>query len=820
MSLQKAVYGFVPTSITGCTLWLDGADTSSSSMTLTGNTVNTWKDKSGNGYNYTQTSYSTTLPPLSNIKTGTGVYFGSQQGLYNTSFPFPTSYTIFSVANQTTNYGGYQYILHSPYNADYIIFFGSLNGNFATFTGSGGWNDVNANSPSSSIATTSNTASILCCTNNGTTLTPYFNSVAMSTKTGTNAAATGMTLGDTDTAHPRQPWLGTVGEIIIFNSVIGTTERQQVEGYLAQKWGLTDSLPASHPGRSTTLYRSDYTKQNVMTARPYFTAFSPRQISGCALWLDAADSSTITMATGVSQWNDKSGNGYNLTQGSTGSQPTRTGNLLNFVTNYNMNIPQAAINNASTWSMFFAVNPIASVNWFMAKQRDGVNSYNIFSTTQTGGPGPNAYFTGLTNYLYVRMFNAGTLAASSAALTMSQLQILSFVYDGTNMLIYINGNLSSTTAGSFAIQNDTSSTNFLLGQWFGNGTNYNSNGNFQLGELIYFNSSLIATQRQRVESYLAQKWRLTSSLPGGHLHLTQPAGARTALSLVNSKMSLARISIIATGGTITTVGSFKFHTFTYPGGTFTVTANPSTVQVLVVGGGGGGGGYYNGGGGGAGGAVFNSAFSISNGSYTVTVGNGGTGASGGNNPGINGNSGTASSFSTLTGNGGGGGGADNNVNGLTGGCGGGMGPLGATAPGSGNQGYAGGYGTNGPNMGTLGGAYGSGYGGGGGGGMGSVGSNALTSAGPGWGGTGFTYVVGGQNYLVAGGGGGGTADTNNTNFGLGGSSIGGVGGLNTARVAGNGTANTGSGGGGYGRVGTGSAGGTGGTGIVIIAYRV
>ena len=526
MSLRNTSY-FNPTSVGGCSLWLDGADTSSSSMTLTGNTVNTWKDKSGNGYNYTQTSYSTTLPPLSNIKTGTGVYFGSQQGLYNTSFPFPTSYTIFSVANQTTNYGGYQYILHSPYNADFIIFFGSLNGNFATFTGSGGWNDVNANSPSSSIATTSNTASILCCTNNGTTLTPYFNSVAMSTKTGTNAAATGMTLGDTDTAHPRQPWLGTVGEIIIFNSVIGTTERQQVEGYLAQKWGLTDSLPSSHPGRSTTFYRSDYTKQNVMTALPYYVAFSPRQIGGLALWLDGADSSTITMVTGVSQWNDKSGNGYNLTQGSTGSQPTRTGNLLNFVTNYNMNIPQAAINNASTWSMFFAVNPIASVNWFMAKQRDGVNSYNIFSTTQTGGPGPNAYFTGLTNYLYVRMFNAGTLAASSAALTMSQLQILSFVYDGTNMLIYINGNLSSTTAGSFAIQNDTSSTNFLLGQWFGNGTNYNSNGNFQLGELIYFNSSLIATQRQQIESYLAQKWGLTASLPGGHLQATQPAGKPT-----------------------------------------------------------------------------------------------------------------------------------------------------------------------------------------------------------------------------------------------------------------------------------------------------
>jgi hypothetical protein len=194
--------------------------------------------------------------------------------------------------------------------------------------------------------------------------------------------------------------------------------------------------------------------------------------------------------------------------------------------------------------MFFLVNPIASVNWFMAKQRDGVNSYNIFSTTQTGGPGPNAYFTGSTNFLYVRMFNAGTLAASAAALTMSQLQLLAFIYDGTSMFIYINGNLSSTTVGSFAIQNDTSATNFLLGQWFGNGTNYNSSGNFQLGELIYFNTFLAATQRQQIESYLAQKWGLVSSLPGGHLNATQPAGARTALSLANSKIIQKRIPAI------------------------------------------------------------------------------------------------------------------------------------------------------------------------------------------------------------------------------------------------------------------------------------
>jgi hypothetical protein len=37
-------------------------------------------------------------------------------------------------------------------------------------------------------------------------------------------------------------------EILIFNQYLGDTDRRNVEGYLAQKWGLTSSLPAGHPG--------------------------------------------------------------------------------------------------------------------------------------------------------------------------------------------------------------------------------------------------------------------------------------------------------------------------------------------------------------------------------------------------------------------------------------------------------------------------------------------------------------------------------------------------------------------------------------------
>ena len=49
---------------------------------------------------------------------------------------------------------------------------------------------------------------------------------------------------------------------------------------------------------------------------------SIKSLPGLALWLDASDASTITIATGVSVWADKSGKGNNATQGTGAAQPT------------------------------------------------------------------------------------------------------------------------------------------------------------------------------------------------------------------------------------------------------------------------------------------------------------------------------------------------------------------------------------------------------------------------------------------------------------------------------------------------------------------
>jgi hypothetical protein len=304
--------------------------------------------------------------------------------------------------------------------------------------------------------------------------------------------------------------------------------------------------------------------------------------------------------------------------------------------------------------------------------------------------------------------------------------------------------------------------------------------------------------------------------------------------------------IVATGGTITTCGNCKIHTFTGPG-TFTVCSVAScaadNVVSHVVVAGGGGGAQSRGGGGGAGG--FREVVSPSspytgsplNGypnspnrvtvtatAFPITVGGGGAGGTdaGPSACGI-GTSGSNSVFSIVT-SAGGGGGSPGCANcapygpvpvqrtGLAGGSGGGggsgnddggSGGAGNTPPVSPAQGFGGGS------------AGGSNNRSGGGGGATAVGESGTGfTPNTGNGGAGATSSINATPTARAGGGGAGAG--NSACAGSGGAGGGGAGSVSSTGTAG--TANTGGGGGGGGSP-SGQDGGQGGSGIVIIRYK-
>jgi hypothetical protein len=59
-------------------------------------------------------------------------------------------------------------------------------------------------------------------------------------------------------------------------------------------------------------------------------AWTPASLTGLKAWYDASDTATISVSgTAVTQWNDKSGNGYNVTQGTSANRPTSGVSTLN-----------------------------------------------------------------------------------------------------------------------------------------------------------------------------------------------------------------------------------------------------------------------------------------------------------------------------------------------------------------------------------------------------------------------------------------------------------------------------------------------------------
>lgn len=203
----------------------------------------------------------------------------------------------------------------------------------------------------------------------------------------------------------------------------------------------------------------------------------------------------------------------------------------------------------------------------------------------------------------------------------------------------------------------------------------------------------------------------------------------------------------ATGGTVTTDGDYKIHTFT-SNGKFEITADGAgegsdTAEVLIIAGGGGSSGRCSGAG--AGGMVETALSLTSIRSFNVVVGAGGRGQAG---------QGVDSSVETLTVAKGGAHASGSREAGASGGSGGGGG-WGANA-----QTNAGGSGTSG--QGNGGGKGGAKNAGGGGGGAGGRGANIYESnvagqqgAGSGHGGDGKVASINGVRYC---GGGGGSTD--------------------------------------------------------------
>ncbi len=478
---------FQPNQISGCRLWFDAADPTT--VVLSGANVTQWNDKSGNGFNAAAEAGNTTY-------SSNGIVFTGAQRLQTSLAAANNTQTMFSVMSfSSANYmdilgvkgtgnTGYQYILNAGTQT------------LTRFAGP---------SIATGVTLSQNVRSIYGATVNGGSASFLYSN---GTQTGTNSSTptvsgsgTVAIGGYTDTGTSVfEAFIGTINEILLYGVVLSTTQRQQVEGYLAWKWGLQGSLPSTHPYRNTPLYTiPPFPLVPRVAGLTNGAVFNPTQISGCQLWLDAADTSTITLSGGnLSAITDKSGTNKTLTVTNTVGYINRTAIV------FTDSVGRLAV--ASMPSAPFDYIMVCTANSSSAGFRTMLRSANI--------PGTHQFLiqAGTNN---VGMYD-GTNVSLFGSITQSPNEMALF-YGA----MATNRTIQASKNGTVSLTAPSNAGNESVIAWIGSSSGGGQPFG-QLQELLVYSGTLSFTQRQQLEGYLAWKWGLVNNLPNGHPFKTPP----------------------------------------------------------------------------------------------------------------------------------------------------------------------------------------------------------------------------------------------------------------------------------------------------------
>lgn len=244
-------------------------------------------------------------------------------------------------------------------------------------------------------------------------------------------------------------------------------------------------------------------------------AWTPSRLSGLALWLDAADASTITLnGSTVSQWNDKSGNNRNVTQATAANQPTYNSAQFNGKPTLRFDGSNDILSNPSVGAAGLTSVTIISV-------------FRMLSTANTDvlmGIGPTGTIGTVRS-----LFRASTTVGFAG--WSNDVPSSSFSYDvGGSPHIFATWNTKLNTPDNVRINRDgatptvhttnsgnlnTTLNGFSVGSLQGSLVD-NYYTNMDVGEVVVLYSAVNDTDRQLIEGYLAWKWGLQANLPAGH----------------------------------------------------------------------------------------------------------------------------------------------------------------------------------------------------------------------------------------------------------------------------------------------------------------
>lgn len=249
--------------------------------------------------------------------------------------------------------------------------------------------------------------------------------------------------------------------------------------------------------------------------------FTPAEITGLKAWYDASDTSTISLSgSAVTQWNDKSGNGFHVTQSTSAQRPSsgvNTINSKNVLTFGGDDVLQAST--ASDWT--FLHNATGSTVFAVSiHDNTGAAEFPIFATStgssQVGCALRISYDTPPAPFTIGPFVStgggSGTLVSliSGGAVTAGTAFYTSGIWDNNNATLASRSKWRQNGGAEFGTntQDDApSSSNPANALFIGaNNTAGTTGYTGKIAEIIMYTGVLSSGDITKVNSYLASKW--------------------------------------------------------------------------------------------------------------------------------------------------------------------------------------------------------------------------------------------------------------------------------------------------------------------------
>jgi hypothetical protein len=266
--------------------------------------------------------------------------------------------------------------------------------------------------------------------------------------------------------------------------------------------------------------RKEFQVQPYMWEFPQqYGLWSPAEIS-TALWLDAADASTITESSGaVSQWNDKSGYNYHATQPNSGNRPVY--NSTGFNSKGSINFTRSSVQHLITPAITGnGISGLSLTAIQVIKPGTGWGTGNSTFMSSIGTRASNGSW-----WSFIRNSDNNEIGFHGSAQYWSGSSL------GTNAAILIDVVSSGSTHNAWRSGTQIGEVNRSIAAFTANNNvslsvgagSFVTTAEAYLGdimEVVLVTSAISTDIRQRIEGYLAHKWGLTASLPSDHPYKT------------------------------------------------------------------------------------------------------------------------------------------------------------------------------------------------------------------------------------------------------------------------------------------------------------